>query len=153
MASNRIIRCTNEDGFFLEFTESGFEPFLLAEVEGLYDVKNAVYVSENSMIDGAVYQSEVGATLTTSYSMFLCHFIPHGIKKIILTSTYDVYDKKDNLIRANCKATNTIDVTKIIYLLSSVRRGYKYTINLTVKPTYLYMLSEPDMDNPTMEVE
>lgn len=59
MASNRIIRCTNEDGFFLEFTESGFEPFLLTEAEGLYNVTNTVYVSENSMIDGAVYQGSV----------------------------------------------------------------------------------------------
>ena len=122
--------------------------------DGSNPIQSVTYIPTGTEeCDGAVYQSEVGATLTTSYSMFLCHFIPHGIKKIILTSTYDVYDKKDNLIRANCKATNTIDVTKIIYLLSSVRRGYKYTINLTVKPTYLYMLSEPDMDNPTMEVE
>jgi len=122
--------------------------------DGSNPIQSVTYIPTGTEeCDGAVYQSEVGATLTTSYSMFLCHFIPHGIKKIILTSTYDVYDKKDNLIRANCKATNTIDVTKIIYLLSSVRRGYKYTINLTVKPTYLYMLSEPDMDNPTMVVE
>ena len=122
--------------------------------DGSNPIQSVTYIPTGTEeCDGAVYQSEVGATLTTSYSMFLCHFIPHGIKQIILTSTYDVYDKKDNLIRANCKATNTIDVSKIIYLLSSVRRGYKYTINLTVKPTYLYMLSEPDMDNPTMEVE
>ena len=121
--------------------------------DGSNPIQSVTYIPTGTEeCDGAVYQSEVGATLTTSYSMFLCHFIPHGIKQIILTSTYDVYDKKDNLIRANCKATNTIDVSKIIYLLSSVRRGYKYTINLTVKPTYLYMLSEPDMDNPTMEV-
>ena len=59
MVSNRVIRCTNEDGFFLEFAESGFGPFLLTEAEGLYDAKNKVYVSENSMIDGAVYQGSV----------------------------------------------------------------------------------------------
>lgn len=59
MESNRIIRCTNEDGFFLEFTEAEFGPFLLTEAEGLYESKNAVYVSENSMIDGAVYQGSV----------------------------------------------------------------------------------------------
>lgn len=59
MASNRIIRCTNEDGFYLDFAESGFGPFLLKEAEGLYDVKNTVYMSENSMIDGATYQGSV----------------------------------------------------------------------------------------------
>lgn len=59
MACDRVIRCTNEDGFFLEFTETGFDPFLLAGIDGIYDAKNNVYVSENSMIDGAVYQGSV----------------------------------------------------------------------------------------------
>jgi hypothetical protein len=59
MASNRTIRCTNEDGFFLDFTERGFGPFLLVDADGLYEAKNKVYVSENSMIDGAVYQGSV----------------------------------------------------------------------------------------------
>ena len=59
MASNRTIRCTNEDGFYIDFAESGFGPFLLKEAEGLYDVKNTVYMSENSMIDGATYQGSV----------------------------------------------------------------------------------------------
>ena len=59
MLSNRVIRCTNEDGFFLDFTERGFGPFLLTDAEGLYESKNTVYVSENSMIDGATYQGSV----------------------------------------------------------------------------------------------
>ena len=59
MASNRVIRCINEDGFSLDFAESGFGPFLLTDAEGLYESKNTVYVSENSMIDGATYQGSV----------------------------------------------------------------------------------------------
>ena len=59
MLSNRVIRCTNEDGFFLDFTERGFGPFLLTDADGLYESKNTVYVSENSMIDGATYQGSV----------------------------------------------------------------------------------------------
>ena len=59
MTSNRVIRCTNEDGFFFDFAESGFGPFLLTDVDGIYEAKNKVYVSENSMIDGAVYQGSV----------------------------------------------------------------------------------------------
>ena len=59
MASNRVIRCINEDGFSLDFTESGFGPFLLSDAEGLYESKNTVYLSENSMIDGATYQGSV----------------------------------------------------------------------------------------------
>ena len=59
MASNRVIRCINEDGFFLDFTERGFGPFLLSDAEGLYESNNTVYVSENSTIDGATYQGSV----------------------------------------------------------------------------------------------
>ena len=59
MACDRIITCTNEDGFSLTFNETGFNPFLLAGIDGIYDSKNNVYVSENSMIDGAVYQGSV----------------------------------------------------------------------------------------------
>lgn len=59
MASNRVIRCINEDGFSLDFAESGFGPFLLTDADGLYESKNTVYVSENSMIDGATYQGSV----------------------------------------------------------------------------------------------
>ena len=59
MLSNRVIRCINEDGFALDFTERGFGPFLLTDADGLYESKNTVYVSENSMIDGATYQRSV----------------------------------------------------------------------------------------------
>lgn len=59
MACDRTVICTNEDGFFLEFNEAGFNPFLLAGIDGIYDAKNKVYISENSMIDGAVYQGSV----------------------------------------------------------------------------------------------
>jgi len=124
-------------------------------------IKSVVYEpTGEEECDGIVYQDEEGTRLSTDYSLFLCHFIPYGTKKLILTSTYDVYDKnvthehpEGNLIRANCKATNTIDITKKIDRLKEVKRGYKYTINMTIQPTYLYMLSEPDLDSPTVTVE
>lgn len=59
MACDRTVICTNEDGFFLKFNEVEFNPFFLAGVEGIYDAENIVYVSQNSMIDGAVYQGSV----------------------------------------------------------------------------------------------
>ena len=134
---------------------------LKGNANGSDPIESVVYTPIGTeLCDGLVYQNEDGATLTINYSMFLCHFIPHGIKKLILTSTYDVYDKnpsaghpEGNLIRASCKATNTIDITKKIDRLAAVQRGYIYTLDLIVRPTYLYMLSEPDLDNPTIEVE
>jgi len=109
--------------------------------------------------DGVIYNSDDGLTLTTAYSMLLGHFIPHGVTKLILTSTYDVYDKnvttehlEGNLIRKDCKATNTIPLS-VIDRFSEASRGTRYTINMTIKPTYLYMLSDPDLNNPSVEIE
>ena len=76
--------------------------------------------------------------------------MPTGITKLILTSTYDVYDRKGNLIRLNCKATNTMVLKDMLTDQTVTERGKRYTINMTIQPTYLYMLSEPDLDNPTV---
>ena len=78
-----------------------------------------------------------------------CLFTANGAYLSIET-TYDVYDRDKtqehgNLIRENCKATNKIQV-------SGMAPGVKKMLTLTVAPTYLYMLSDPDLDNPTVHV-
>ena len=105
--------------------------------------------------DGAsVFLSDDGLKLTTSYQSFLSHFLPiSDVTKVVITSLYDVYDKKNNLVRKDCKATNTIRLSDIIPYFQGVQRGWKYGINMTVKPTYLYVLSDPDLNNPTVTVE
>lgn len=111
-----------------------------------------------------VYLSDEGLTLTTSYQSFLSHFLPitgeTEVTKVVITCVYDVYDKDTspehpdgNLVRKDCKATNTIRLSDIISYFPGVQRGWKYGINMTVKPTYLYVLSDPDLDNPTVSVE
>ena len=71
---------------------------------------------------------------------------------LLLKSTYDVYDKHDNLIRKGCEASNVIE-PKTVFQTSGLDCGSIYTLNLTIQPTYLYMLSEPDLDNPSLKVE
>jgi hypothetical protein len=103
--------------------------------------------------DGAVVDWNDGITLTADYQEFQGHLMPFGVTKIKLISTYDVYDKKGNLIRENCTATNTIDIANLFSGQTETLRGRRYTINLTINPTYLYMLSEPDLNDPTVVVE
>lgn len=69
----------------------------------------------------------------------------NDINYYMLHSIYDVYDRKGNLIRENCEAKNKINIGMV--------RGKIYTLKLTVMPTYLYVLSEPDLDNPTITIE
>lgn len=98
-------------------------------------------------------ETTAGQELTTTFQDFTGYFMPSGITTLVLTSKYDVYDRKGNLIRENCKATNTMEVSDLWTGQSATRRGYRYTVKMTIKPTYLYVLSDPDLDNPTVTVE
>ena len=63
-----------------------------------------------------------------------------------LRCTYDVYDKKGNLTRLNCEAVNKLPAL-------AAGRNKRTVLTLTVNPTYLYVLSDPDLDNPTMVID
>ena len=66
---------------------------------------------------------------------------------LVLRCTYDVYDKKGNLVRQNCEAVNKLPATKL-----TVETNKRTVLTLTVNPTYLYVLSDPDLDNPTITI-
>lgn len=100
-----------------------------------------------------------GLLLTTTATNFLGSFVPQGITKFEVTSSYDVYDKdtsrnpNGNLIRQNCTATNTLDISDIFHLQERTEKGWMYSITMVVAPTYLYVLSDPDLDSPTVRFE
>ena len=98
-------------------------------------------------------ETTAGQELTTTFQDFTGHFMPSGITTLVLTSVFDVYDTKDNKIRENCSATNTMVLSELLTEQETTQRGKRYTVNLTIRPTYLYVLSEPDLDNPTVSVE
>lgn len=118
-------------------------------------IEALTFTPTGEAIDGGLefWSSEDGEDLKSDvYTECLGHFMPSGITTLILTSVYDVYDRKGNLIRKGCKATNTIVLQELLTGQIRAERGKRYTINLIVKPTYLYMLSEPDLDNPTVKI-
>ncbi len=96
------------------------------------------------------WSSASGHELTTDFQSFIGHFMPNGITTLILTSTYDVYDTQGNKIRENCKATNTAELRELFTGQTETQRGRRYTVNMTIRSTYLYVLSDPDLDNPTV---
>ena len=65
-----------------------------------------------------------------------------------LICTYDVYNKKRTKVRENCVAENSLDGLSGL----TIERGKKSVINLTVEPTYLYQLSEDELDNPGIKL-
>jgi hypothetical protein len=76
---------------------------------------------------------------------------------LYLVSTYDVYDKKGNLTRKGCTAKNRL-TSKLVRTdpdtgtEEPIKAGERVTITLTVNPTYLYVLSDQELDNPTIVV-
>ena len=117
--------------------------------------------TETDMEQNPLYVSVLadGLPLTTEYKPVQGYMGPLGMTDFTLVSLYDVYDTNvtpehpnGNLIRENQIAENKINISSLFTNTSSLQRGTRYTLYLTVKPTYLYMLSEPDLDNPTVEV-
>lgn len=62
-----------------------------------------------------------------------------------LTTTYDIYDKKGNLIRKDQSAVNVLSPKKL-FNQPQLLRGYKYTLRMTIAPTFLYMMSDDDLE-------
>ena len=108
---------------------------------GASPVSDVTYTASGSSDAVVIFNNDEGVALdkTTPLSINAC-FAPTLSDNLTLVSTYDVYDSKGNLIRANCKATN-----KIPNLEAS--RGQRVQLNMKVDPTYLYIMSDKDLDN------
>lgn len=98
-----------------------------------------------------------GKELTVDGTLFPGFFAPgDGVARgLSLVSTYDVYaidivnNKIGSRVREDCVAVN--DLSGLTGLVT-MTRGKRTTINLTVEPTYLYQLSDDEIDNPRIVV-
>lgn len=93
-------------------------------------------------------------TLTTSTpSTFMACFVPGENTYFKLRTTYDVFDREDVLIRQECQAENTIDLRNSFdQALLSASRGHCFSYTIKVQPTYAYVLSDKDIDNPELKI-
>ena len=110
--------------------------------------------SSNNMEAQPIYKTKDGdpdLTLETSPKELFANFVSVGITQFELVSRYDVYDKNGNLVRKDQEAVNKINLGTL-FGLASLSRGTMYTVNLKVNPTYLYVLSDPDLDNPEIVI-
>ena len=87
--------------------------------------------------------------LTTTYQNLQGYYASPSVNRFLMKSLYNIYDRKGNLIREDCEAENIFTIQETNGILQP---GKKYTVQITVTPTYLYVLSEPDLDNPTFTV-
>ena len=132
---------------------------LASNTEGASPITSVTYtpVGGGSTNPQPLFQSQdnIGYELKTTETFIRGCFAPQGITEFTLRSTYDVYDRYGNLIRKDCVADNKINLAQVFVQAqeSYLKRGTMYSINMTIRPTYLYMLSEPDLDNPTITIE
>ena len=116
-------------------------------------VGNVVFTPDNSSADAELepmYEGEV--TLNTSTPVnFMGSFIPGSTNYFKVRTTYDVYDKKGNLLREGSEAENTIAL-RDLFEMPNVERGHMYSITFKVQPTYYYVLSGYDLNTPTMVI-
>ena len=110
-------------------------------------IQDITFSTAGTSCSATFFSDTAGQELSTSpYNcVATCYFAPAVADNLTLITTYDVYDTKGNKIRENCEATNNLPNLE-------AARGQQVTINMTVSPTYLYVLSDPDLDNPTITV-
>ncbi len=113
---------------------------------GVSPITGVTYTPSGTSSTTEIYNSDEGVALDkTTLLTINSYFVPTLSENLTLVSTYDVYDSKRNLIRQNCTATNKLPNLNAV-------RGQRVLVNLTVNPTYLYVLSDPDLDNPTITI-
>ena len=113
---------------------------------GEVPITSVTYTPTGSSSEAVFFSDDEGEALSATVAKeFNTCFAPTLSNNLTLVSTYDVYDRYGNLIRENCTATNKIPNLE-------AHRGERVQLNLTVNPSYLYVLSDPDLDNPTITV-
>ena len=87
------------------------------------------------------------ALTTTSREFGYYYFLPlNPTPAMYLEVTYDIYDLKGNLVRENQTAQNKNLFEAISHNGGSAAAGINYTVNVLVSPTYLYQLSDDDLE-------
>ena len=124
---------------------------MTANTSNANPVQSVTYSSPTGTGRTAIFfESTEGVTLnvantTTPVSLeAMCCFVPSPSNELTLVTTYDVYDKNGNKI-AERSASNKLPSM-------NVTRGECITMTLNVNPTYLGVLSDPDLDNPTITI-
>lgn len=110
-------------------------------------VQSVTFSEAGSSRSTTFFESADGDELTTfdatKAKEYICCFLPQLGNDLTLVTSYDVYNKKGNKISERTVANKLPDL--------NATRGQRVTMTLTVAPTYLGVLSDPDLDNPTVK--
>lgn len=131
---------------------------LTANTAGTNPITSVSFMPTSEPQTNAVYDygtdasTTQGLKLTADGTPFVSYCAPidgMGSNNLKLICTYDVYNKKGTKVRENCVAENSLAGLSGL----TIARGTKSVVNLTVEPTYLYQLSEDELDNPGIKIK
>lgn len=109
--------------------------------------------SGTDYVEAVLFSDDEGLPLSTTPTEFQGSFAAAVCSKYVMRSRYDIYDKQGNLTRKDCTAQNLISVGSAgTDILDPLRRGQMQSLTVTVNPTYLYVMSDPDLSDPPFEV-
>lgn len=106
--------------------------------------------ASGSTSNAVIFENEAGTEISTDAIEFgevRGFSAPAASNSLVIVCEYDVYDIEGNLVRPGCKAENNLSLK-----VQTLKPGEKSVVTITIKPTYLYVLSEPDLDNPTFKI-
>ena len=73
-----------------------------------------------------------------------CCFVPDLGNDLTVVTTYDVYDKKGNKVSERTVSNKVPNL--------NATRGQRVKLKLTIAPSYLYQLSDDDLNNPPIRI-
>lgn len=107
------------------------------------------YFPTGAAANSCIIENEEKTLTTSPAAICTGYMVPDNvfINKLELVTEFEVYNKKGN------KIAERTAVNKLTEPLAELQRGEERTLLLTIDPSYLYVLSDPDLDNPTITID
>ena len=107
------------------------------------------YIPTGAAANSCIIENEEKTLTTSPAAICTGYMVPDNvfINKLELETEFEVYNKKGD------KIAERTAVNKLTEPLAELQRGEERTLLLTIDPSYLYVLSDPDLDNPTITID
>ena len=107
------------------------------------------YLPTGAAANSCIIENEEKTLTTSPAAICTGYMVPDNvfINKLELETEFEVYNKKGD------KIDERTAVNKLTEPLAELQRGEERTLLLTIDPSYLYVLSDPDLDNPTITID
>ena len=107
------------------------------------------YFPTGAAANSCIIENEEKTLTTSPAAICTGYMVPDNvfINKLELETEFEVYNKKGD------KIAERTAVNKLTEPLAELQRGEERTLLLTIDPSYLYVLSDPDLGNPTITID